>query len=205
MSAENHIPTTGDRQRWLIALVLAITLAIGALIATQLMAGKTELGAGAEEQIAPTSPGDSRRQVPIVGNGSRTAPEAEAEKSLRGFLSGSDRSLQRSDGTAQDVNPYATQAMVDEVRNESLNLQSQGIKQTGNVTVVGVSALDSTDSEVVLGACLSTEKIRTLDRSGSDLRVAQGQNKRSMHHYTVTLVDGTWKVSAHSFPDNADC
>ena len=204
MSAENRIHAPEDRRRWLVALVLVVTLVVVALIASQLAAGEPaaqEAGAG---QAGSAAQGVSTAG-PETGNVRRAAPEAEAEKALRSFLGASDVAYQRADGTSKDVSPYATEAMVDEVRNESLNLEAQKIEQSGKVTVVKVSVLDSSASEVVLGACLSTSKIKTVDVHGSDLRASQRPDARSMHHYTVTLVDGAWKVSAHSFPDNADC
>lgn len=204
MSTENLIPATEARRRWLVSLVLTITLVVVALIASQLAAGGQGPGQVAGDAVGVGSEARSSAES-TADNVGRAAPEAEAEKALRGFLGASDEALQRADGTSRDVTPFATQAMIDEVRNESLNLEAQKIEQTGTVTVVKVDILDTSDSEVVLGACLSTAKVKTRDINGSDLRASQNPETRSMHHYVVSLVEGAWKVSAHSFPDNADC
>lgn len=212
MSSSPETDILGRPRGTLVALVLALTLALGLLLASQLSlggpGGTPETGAAAVGQTAEAT-GDGPE-----GAGSATATEiarneqvAAATETLTQFLAASDRALRRSDGTAPEVRPFATQPMIEEVHAQTVEFSMQKFTQTGTVRVIEVDAVDVTQdgSAMTLRACLGTSAIEIVDSGGDDVLAAQDPETRSLHIYTLQSDGRTWRVAGHSFPDDATC
>lgn len=176
-------PTDSGLQRWLVVVVL--TLAVAGLLGA---GGLMRAGAGQDDL------------VPHSG-----APSAQAEVALRQFVLASDTAYQRPDEALDDVENYATEAMVNEVSSAVMELQWHSMRQRGRVTVGKVDVRSAAPTSVELAACLNAAGVAVVDKSGADLRGGQRPAARSLHYYTVDLVEGSWKVSSHSFPNDPDC
>lgn len=208
MSTESRSTSRG--RVYFVPLVLVATALVASLVFLQLggAAAGDGLGAGESADIAAATsaaPDRGSRSADSNGVGSSPAPADAAEQALRGFLRASDHAYQEADGEAGGVARYATEGMVAEVEAASLDLQAQDIKHTGQVRVEYVTVLETSKTEITLAACLNVSRAAIVDRSGFDMRAAQDLETRSLHHYTVTLVDTTWRVSSLSFPDDASC
>lgn len=196
-----------DRRRttFVIAMLLLATLVVVTVLA-QLRSGG-ELGAqGPDARLVAASDSDSP-PAPSPGSDSARAsdPVVAAESALRDFISVADTFYQDPTARLSARSLPATPEMASEVAAAMQDMGAQGTRQTGTVRVIKVATLSKSETEVTLAACLSTAQTRIVDVSGTDQRAEQSLDTRSMHHYTVTLVEGRWLVSSLTFPDNADC
>ncbi|MBM7051379.1 MULTISPECIES: hypothetical protein [unclassified Rothia (in: high G+C Gram-positive bacteria)] len=111
--------------------------------------------------------------------------------------------------TSQDrVHQIATGSAADEFLAQALEYGLNGWEQKGNSTIVGEPKL--TDGEYngepakLLEVCLDSSDVVVKDSAGNVLNDS-GASKRSLNIFTLTEVDGTWKISSHEFPNNPDC
>jgi hypothetical protein len=159
------------------------------------------------DRVGPTGPAGT---VPPAARPDPERMRRDAESALRSYLVLSDRTYQAADGKlAGGLAEVAAGFALGEVSATAIELQSAGARQTGTVGVawLAVEAVDlaAAPPTVTIRACLDTSRIDILALDGSSTR--QGRQptfRRTLHVFGVQYA-GAWRVTTHSFPDQADC
>lgn len=108
------------------------------------------------------------------------------------------------------LSDVAIDAYAEELEAQWLELSSQGWSLTGSPTVaeLEITALDDSSNPVTaeVSACIDSSDMRMTDADGEPIGDPSAMTPQALHLFTmVQAEDGSWRVAAHSFPDDPRC
>lgn len=214
-------PEQPPRARWLFPAILAaaVLTAVGSLAVTAYPGVAADRAVAAASPAAkvpantatPTAPGSSTSATakPAPVKAPPATPgvpldNTHAKASLHSFL-GAVATVDSVADVKVVLSDVATGAIVKELGNEQLELDSNGWTQTGQSVVDSVKVLRTTDHGATVQACIDSSAVKLLDSEGKPIGTPSA-DRRALNIYTlVQNTDGTWQVADRSFPDNPTC
>ncbi|RNE67371.1 hypothetical protein [Cryobacterium tepidiphilum] len=211
----------GGPRRWLYPVVLAVAVAtaVGGLAWTAFPGADTRLAAAAPAPTTPAAASTATPTAPAAKNSATAKPapatpapgtpgvpldNTHAKASLHGFL-GAVATVDNVSDVKKQLSPVATGAILEELGNEHLELDSNGWTQHGQSVVDSVKVLHTTATTATVQACIDSSAVTILDNKGNPIGTPD-TNRRALNIYTLTQgTDGTWQVTDRTFPDNPTC
>ena len=112
--------------------------------------------------------------------------------------------------TDSQLSDVAIDAYAEELEAQWLELSSQGWAMTGSPVVaeLEISELDASSDPVTaeISACIDSSDVSMTDADGEPIGDPSATMPRALHLFTMVQADdGSWRVAAHSFPDDPRC
>jgi hypothetical protein len=215
-------PGQRHRARWVFPAILTVAVvgAVGSLAVTaypgtaadRAVAAAPAPGAAPANTAVPTAAAALTTSVTAKPAPVKAAPatpgapldNTHAKASLHSFL-GAVATVDSVSDVKQQLSNVATGAIVEELGNEQLELDSNGWTQTGQSVVDSVKVLRTTGHGATVQACIDSSAVELLDSKGKPIGTPSA-DRRALNIYTlVQNADGSWRVTDRTFPDNPSC
>ena len=173
--------------------------------------GTSTPGPDPTDSPSPTDPPESGAPS---GGAVSTAPgeldEEEASELITLAVAPVPESVTTDSQLSDSLCDVAIDAYAEELEAQWLELSSQGWSMSGEPTVaeLDITTLDDTSSPVTaeVSACIDSSDMRMTDADGELIGDQSATMPRALHLFTMVQADdGTWRVAAHSFPDDPRC
>ena len=160
------------------------------------------------------SPTDAPGSGAPSGGAITTAPgklrEDEASELITLAVAPVPESVTTDSQLSDALSDVAIDAYAEELEAQWLELSSQGWAMTGSpvVTELEISELDASSDPVTaeISACIDSSDVSMTDADGEPIGDPSATTPRALHLFTMVQADdGSWRVAAHSFPDDPRC
>lgn len=173
--------------------------------------GTSTTGPDPTDSPSPTDPPASGAPS---GGAVSTAPgeldEEEASELITLAVAPVPESVSTDSQLSDSLSDVAIDAYAEELEAQWLELSTQGWSMSGEPTVaeLDITTLDDTSTPVTaeVSACIDSSDMRMTDADGELIGDQSATMPRALHLFTMVQADdGTWRVAAHSFPDDPRC
>lgn len=97
-------------------------------------------------------------------------------------------------------------AALEEAEALRVEYNNSGLRQEGQPEVLSAREVENDGETKVMEVCVDNSNVRTLDENGNQVNPElSGEEARAKMLLTFTDVDGTWKLSNTSFPNDPSC
>ncbi|PPL19885.1 hypothetical protein [Microterricola pindariensis] len=211
--------TSSVRRRILTALAALAVLAVAATAWVALTQSAPTSTAGPLASARPSaatpvptptaSAPAAATPAPPAGVAAPLTPEAVADTVTTLVTAAAELSPNATEAPDQ-LTAVASGAILDEIKNDQLELQANGWTRTGTPQVLNVTIVSSdttaTPATVVAQACVDSSDVQTLDSDGASLQGAgSAGSHRALNLFTFEQSGDSWRIIARSFPDETAC
>ncbi|AMB57553.1 lipase chaperone [Microterricola viridarii] len=219
-SPADHPHKSSARRRIITAIAALAALAIAAAAWVALTQSPTPTATGPVASSRPSTategaPAQSpaatapAAPAPTAGAAAPLTPETVADTVTTLVTAAAELSPDATEPPEQ-LAAVASGAILDEIKNDQLELQANGWTRTGTPKVLDVTIVSSdttsTPATVVTQACIDSSDVQTLDSDGASLQGAGTAGPhRALNIFTFEQSGTSWRIIARSFPDETTC
>ncbi|STC68771.1 Uncharacterised protein [Corynebacterium pilosum] len=163
----------------------------------------TEARAGdtTDESASATDEDDTTTGEPVPA----VAPSTEVDEGFIEDTFNSAHSVLAEPTVVRDLSQVLSDQALEDFENQRLELENEGLRMEGEVTIVDERQVDSPGpGTVIKEVCVDNSAVRTLDENGNDVTSPNAQS-RSRMLLTFTADGDSWTLSELSFPDDPNC
>lgn len=163
----------------------------------------TEARAGdtTDESASATDEDDTTTGAPVPA----VAPSAEVDEGFIEDTFNAAHSVLAEPTVVRDLSQVLSDQALEDFENQRLELENEGLRMEGEVTIVDERQVDSpVPGTVIKEVCVDNSAVRTLDENGNDVTSPNAQ-ARSRMLLTFTADGDSWMLSELSFPDDPNC
>lgn len=146
-------------------------------------------------------------QAPL---GDETASVEAASAAVASVVAAGNQISIRADGGVAGLESVASGFVWGELQSLAVERQQLGYTQVGEATITRTSVqsidLDAPLPIVELAVCIDSSSVDVLDANGRSLEGLLYTSEGSvLNIYGANFIDGTWKITTHTIPDNSTC
>lgn len=148
------------------------------------------------------------RQKPL--GDTEKATEA-AEDTIQVLVSANNEILQRADGGTDGLENVATGFVWGELQALATEREQMGLKQVGE-SIITSTAVRSTDLKaspptMQIDVCIDSSGVDVVDSvTGKSMKtLLYAPDAPVLNQYGAEFIDGTWKISSHTIPEDSSC
>lgn len=152
-------------------------------------------------------------EISVPEAGDLGDPEEEADKAeavVDAVLNVSEQIATRADGQAAGLDQLTEGFVRGQLEAMAAERWQMGIKQTGHAEIVSVTSqnidLKADPATMDLHVCLDLSGIDVVDQSGNSFEgLLYKPEEPVLNIYGAVFVEGQWKISTHSIPEDSAC